>query len=111
MIFAPVTPAVSPAAPTRAEDTGGVLQGVARHVTIDGCQFVLTGPRPEAGMRLSCRLSAHASVTGTVRWIVEDRIGFAFQHPLDAANLAELASHAAQVKAIELAALPEMAEP
>ncbi|WP_221419977.1 PilZ domain-containing protein [Novosphingobium chloroacetimidivorans] len=83
-------------------DAAGTLHGIARHVTEDGCQFVTTGPTPKSGCRLRCLLSSNPAVSGVVRWIVEDRIGFAFDQPLDAGSLAELASHSVQVKAIVL---------
>lgn len=94
----------APGAAADREEANGRLYGVARHVTADGCQFAITGPRPAAGCHLTCRLSANAAVTGVVRWIVEDRIGFAFDRLLDAGSLAELARHCLQVKALALEA-------
>ncbi|VWX52233.1 hypothetical protein [Novosphingobium sp. 9U] len=101
---APVNLTGSLAASAHATGKRAVLLGVARHVTADGCQFALVGSRPSAGTRLACKLSGNAPVIGTVRWIVEDRVGFAFDQPLDAASLADLGSHCLQVKAIELVA-------
>ncbi|MCJ2182009.1 PilZ domain-containing protein [Novosphingobium sp. 1949] len=57
--------------------------GVARHVSADGCQFVLEQGALERGQNLAFLLEGFGVVRGKVRWIVADRIGFAFDGRLE----------------------------
>lgn len=92
------------------EQAGDTLSGIARHVTQDGCQFVITGPAPKPGCRLTCQLGINPPIAGVVRWIVEDRIGFAFDGLLDSARLTELVNLGVQVSAIPLEASEDPAD-
>lgn len=55
----------------------------ARHVSAEGCQFVVEREMPAKGERFLFHVDGQATVAGTVRWVVSDRIGFAFDSPID----------------------------
>lgn len=81
------------------------LEGAARHVSAHGCQFVLNGRAPAVGCRLAFATPAGAAVSGTIRWVLRDRIGFAFDRPIDADAIAGLPREATVLRAVGL--LPE----
>ncbi|MFC0684813.1 PilZ domain-containing protein [Novosphingobium clariflavum] len=54
----------------------------ARHISPEGCQLVIESSLLEKGLRLVMAMSGFARVTGTVRWVVGDRVGFAFDAPI-----------------------------
>lgn len=86
-------------------DTGrqnGSAYAVARHVCADGCQFVLKDDRVAPGQRFRFKLDGLAPVIGTVRWVVTDRIGFAFDRPLGRDTLDALSRHCRSVHGLEL---------
>lgn len=56
--------------------------GVARHISSDGCQFVVEQDDVVAGQCFRLALADHPPVRGTVRWVVADRVGFAFERPI-----------------------------
>lgn len=55
---------------------------LARHVSADGCQLVVEQRPVAAGQSFSFALDGHPPVRGTVRWVVKDRVGFAFDRPI-----------------------------
>lgn len=55
---------------------------VARHISSEGCQFVVEQNVVAEGQRFSFALDGHPPVRGTVRWVVSDRVGFAFDRPI-----------------------------
>jgi len=55
---------------------------VAQHVSSDGCQFVVERENLSRGQRFSFALDGYPPVLGTVRWVVKDRVGFAFDRPI-----------------------------
>jgi len=57
---------------------------LAKHVSPEGCQLVVERNLLEKGVRLVLSLAGNPRVTGTVRWVVEDRAGFAFDAPIAA---------------------------
>ena len=54
----------------------------ARHVCAEGCQLVTGTEQLSKGDRFAFLLNASDRVTGTVRWVVRDRAGFAFDAPI-----------------------------
>lgn len=54
----------------------------ARHVSAEGCQFVIDCEMPTKGERFAFSLDERITVAGTVSWVVKDRIGFAFDCPI-----------------------------
>lgn len=74
----------------------------ARHISAEGCQFVVGPDRIAEGQRLRFALEGHPAVRGTVRWVVGDRIGFAFDRPIshDAQKLMQ--ERCRVVEAVEL---------
>jgi hypothetical protein len=91
-----------------APQNGDVLAGIARHVSREGCQFVMTGKAPSVGRRLRVMMESGACVSGTIRWVLGERVGFAFDRAIDEAEVAGLTYHFAGVRVIEL--LPEHPE-
>ncbi|MEE4453178.1 PilZ domain-containing protein [Novosphingobium resinovorum] len=67
--------------PTRRKHSA-YASALARHVSADGCQFVVERSPIEQGQRLSFALEGYPPVLGTVRWVVKDRVGFAFDRPI-----------------------------
>ena len=55
---------------------------LARHISAEGCQFVTGWGEIAEGQRFSFALGGHPPVSGTVRWVVGDRAGFAFDQPI-----------------------------
>lgn len=81
---------------------GEQLRGYPRHVTAEGCQFLLASGHAGADERKVFTLPGGARVAGTVRWILEERVGFAFDRPLDDATLAALSEEVAALTALDL---------
>ena len=75
---------------------------VAKHVCHEGCQLVLRQSRMEPGQRFRFHLAGFPPVSGTVRWTVADRAGFAFDSPLCRNSLRILSSHGAAMQALQL---------
>lgn len=75
---------------------------VARHVSADGCQLVMGQARTQPGQRFRFHLAGFAPVSGTVRWTVADRAGFAFDSPLCRSSLRILSGHGAAMQALQL---------
>lgn len=90
-------PSTSPRVPG-----AGSLDGVARHVTAEGCQFVLSGDAPPAGKAMIFLLTSGAPVTGRIIWVLDRRIGLAFDHPLAPDYVDELSSQSSALKALRL---------
>jgi hypothetical protein len=55
---------------------------VARHISAEGCQFVIERDEVAEGQRFSFGVEGHPLILGTVRWVVGDRVGFAFDRPI-----------------------------
>lgn len=55
---------------------------VARHISAEGCQFSIEQDDVAEGQRFSFAIEGHPPISGTVRWVVGDRVGFAFDHPI-----------------------------
>lgn len=75
---------------------------VARHVTADGCQFVTERLGIAAGQCFSFTLDDHPPVRGTVRWVVNDRIGFAFDRPISRDAQAAMLRRSRVVQGVDL---------
>ncbi|MEJ2409908.1 MAG: PilZ domain-containing protein [Novosphingobium sp.] len=75
---------------------------VARHVFAEGCQLIVRRDRVAAGQRFRFNLEGSQPVIGTVRWVVEDRVGFAFDRPLSRQSQEALSSHCRAVHGLEL---------
>jgi hypothetical protein len=91
---APAMAGLRPGVPSRAIPLGTALRAVARHVSADGCQFTLSGALPEEGMRMFFTTrNGGERVAGTVRWVLAERIGFAFDRPLGPPELAEMTGY------------------
>jgi len=94
--------------PTASEPVPGLqplaasLTGVARHVCVDGCQFVITGLSPSVRQRLSFSLASGTVITGSVSWILGDRIAFAFDRQITSTAMSALASHQSSLTAVTL---------
>lgn len=89
----------------------GKMEGVARHVSADGCQLVLAGKAPGVGQRFSLAAGRDPTISGTIQWVLGSRVGFAFDRPLDAATALGLSAHLAQFRTLELCALPALSSP
>lgn len=79
-------------------------RALPRHVSVDGCQLVLGGQGARPGQRFRLDLAGIAPISGTVRWAVADRVGFAFDRPLCPAGLSALSQRGTRVR--ELTLLP-----
>ncbi|KHK91902.1 hypothetical protein LK12_08525 [Novosphingobium malaysiense] len=75
---------------------------VARHVSEDGCQFVFNETRVAPGQRFRFKLADFSPVIGTVRWVVGDHVGFAFDRPLSRDCQEALQNHCRDVHGLEL---------
>ena len=75
---------------------------LAKHVSAEGCQFVLKREKVVQGQRFRFNLEGQAPVIGTVRWVVAERVGFAFDRPLCRSSLDALTSHCRAVHGLEL---------
>lgn len=75
---------------------------VPRHVSADGCQLVLRGVGIRAGERLRFDLAGAGPVAGTVRWVVADRAGFAFDRPLSRDDASALLRHGRDLPGLAL---------
>ncbi|MCT2400701.1 PilZ domain-containing protein [Novosphingobium mangrovi (ex Huang et al. 2023)] len=75
---------------------------VARHVSAEGCQLILKQDQVAKGQRFRFNLDGAGAVVGTVRWVVSDRIGFAFDQPLCRRTQDALANHCRVVHGLEL---------
>lgn len=64
--------------------------GVARHASAEGCQFVVEGGRFVVGQRLGFTLGNSREIRGAIRWLLGDRIGFAFDAAISREDLQEL---------------------
>lgn len=75
---------------------------VARHVTADGCQFVIEKAGVAAGQCFCFVVDDHPPVRGTVRWVVRDRIGFAFDRPISRAAQIAMLRRSKVVQGVDL---------
>jgi len=87
---------------TLAHDTA--LHGIARHVSAEGCQFVIVGKVPSMGRRIRFVAAPDVTVIGTIRWVLGERIGVAFDRRIDAAAVAVLCNPLVGALPIELLA-------
>lgn len=62
--------------------THSVRKAVAKHVYAEGCQFIVAPDSIAPGQRFRFNLDGLGPVVGSVRWVVDDRVGFAFDRPL-----------------------------
>ena len=74
----------------------------ARHVCAEGCQFVTEREQLSKGERLALVVDGKERITGTVRWVVRDRAGFAFDAPLTREIQSALLADTRHYKGIEL---------
>lgn len=74
----------------------------AKHVSAEGCQFVLGCDDAVPGQRFRFDLTGCGPVFGTVKWSVSDRIGFAFDHPLCSESLRVLIGRGDTTRGVEL---------
>ena len=81
---------------------GEQLRGYPRHVTAEGCQFLLASGYAEPDERKVFTAPDGTPVVGAIRWILEERIGFAFDRPLGDATQAALSGAVAALTALEL---------
>lgn len=77
------------------------VAAVPRHVCAQGCQLVFGRDRVRPGERLRFSLETGA-VAGTVRWVVEDRAGFAFDRPLGRDSETALIRHGRSLHGLAL---------
>ena len=75
---------VRPMAPNGTKAGAATAMSV-RHVSAEGCQLVMDLETYRPGEELAFVLAGWPPVPGKIRWIVDDRIGFAFEHPICAA--------------------------
>lgn len=89
----------------RASDTcqeGMVFAGTARHVSIEGCQFVIVGETPAVGCRFSITVAGEGLICGVVSWVVGARIGFGFGQQIGPATMSALSPHLGLPVAVRL---------
>jgi hypothetical protein len=70
-----------------------IVEAIARHVSVDGCQFVVMGDAPQVGERFSFAVGPDAAMFGSVRWVLGDRIAFGFDRPIGPEMMATLSAH------------------
>lgn len=59
------------------------FSAMPRHVSAEGCQFLVETARPTVGERLVVAVDPATRVPGQVRWVVDDRFALVFDQPLD----------------------------
>lgn len=74
----------------------------ARHVCAEGCQFVTEREQLLKGERFAFMVDGRERVTGTVRWVVRDRAGFAFDAPIARETQSALLTDTQNYRGIEL---------
>lgn len=77
----------------------------ARHTSSEGCQLVVEPGTLSAGQRCALVLEALDRVSGTVRWVVDNRAGFAFDERMDRERQKAIAARCAGAQGIELTIL------
>jgi hypothetical protein len=102
----PIQPSNQGAAHASPGHSGGALEGMVRHVSEDGCQLILVGKAPNVGRRLSLESSPGVTISGTIRWVLGERVGFAFDHRISPEAVTQVTVTGAQLKAIRLLAEP-----
>ncbi|HUD31287.1 MAG TPA: PilZ domain-containing protein [Novosphingobium sp.] len=75
---------------------------MARHISSEGCQFVVEQDDIAEGQRFSFALEGHPAVRGTVRWVVNDRVGFAFDRPISRDTQAAMQQRCRIVQGVDL---------
>jgi hypothetical protein len=75
---------------------------IARHISADGCQFVTGSAGIVEGQRFRFAPGGLAPISGTVRWVVGDRAGFAFDRPIPTEAQATMRQHRGIVEEIDL---------
>lgn len=74
----------------------------ARHVCAEGCQFVTEREQLLKGERFAFVVDGKERITGTVRWVVRDRAGFAFDAPITREMQSALLADMQNYRGIEL---------
>ncbi|HKT85407.1 MAG TPA: PilZ domain-containing protein [Novosphingobium sp.] len=74
----------------------------ARHISAEGCQFVTGSGQLSRGERFAFVVNESDRVAGTVRWVVRDRAGFAFDAPIAGETLAALRARTQNYGSVEL---------
>ncbi|MCJ2177121.1 PilZ domain-containing protein [Novosphingobium album (ex Hu et al. 2023)] len=77
-------------------------KAVAKHVSAEGCQFIVRPDNIEAGQRFRFNLEGLDPVIGSVRWVVGDRVGFAFDRPLSRGSQDVLTGYCRSVLGLDL---------
>ncbi|WP_159981645.1 PilZ domain-containing protein [Novosphingobium sp. 18050] len=75
---------------------------VARHISSEGCQFEVVRDDIAEGQRFSFALDGYPPIRGTVRWVVSDRVGFAFDRPISRDAQSAMRKRCAIVEGVEL---------
>lgn len=75
---------------------------VARHISSEGCQFEVVQDDIAEGQRFSFALDGHPPIRGTVRWVVSDRVGFAFDRPISRDAQSAMRQRCSIVQGVEL---------
>jgi hypothetical protein len=88
---------------TSKEARSDELRGYPRHATAEGCQFLLVSGSGSPDERKVFTAPDGTPVAGTIRWILEERVGFAFDRPLEDGTLRALSDEVAAVTTLELA--------
>lgn len=107
----PIKPSNRGADKALAEPRGAALEGLVRHVSEDGCQLILMAKAPNVGRRLSFECAPGSTISGTIRWVLGDRVGFAFDQRISPEAVAQVTATGAQIKTIRLLADPVVARP
>lgn len=74
----------------------------ARHVCAEGCQFVTEREQLFKGERFTFVVDGSNRIAGTVRWVVRDRVGFAFDAPIAERTRTALLARTRNYRSIDL---------
>lgn len=75
---------------------------IARHVSAEGCQLLIDHDAVSQGQRFSLELVGRSAVSGAVRWVVGDCVGFAFDSPLGIDEVRTLQNGSSRAGAFDL---------
>jgi len=78
---------------------------MARHTSPEGCQLVVEPGTLSAGQRCALAFEALGRIAGTVRWVVDDRAGFAFDERIDRERQHAIRAFCAGAQRLELTIL------
>ncbi len=67
---------------SRVNAANPTIRAIARHVSGEGCLFLVPRGDLEPGEALLVSVATFPAVRGVVRWVLEDRLGFAFRQVL-----------------------------